>query len=177
MAVRRVEDIQSCQVLGAAYRHFEIPDCIYRRSPISQQHLYDSEEALWIPPHSDEAGLVAQISSWMRAVEDKEVQWVCPLSLGGHVDHRLTRQAAQQAGVPLWFYADYPYVLSTQDDDWEAGMTGASFPVSGTGLLAWQQAVATHQSQISTFWNSLAEMRAALTSYCQRWDGVRLWRF
>src|SRR5512147_1498099 len=42
--LRRREDIQSCAQMGAAYRHFSIPDCIYRGS---SEPFYNSEEALF----------------------------------------------------------------------------------------------------------------------------------
>ena len=51
---RRAEDVKACQYLGANFMHFDIPDCIYRRSPKTGEHLYASEESLWIPVHSDE---------------------------------------------------------------------------------------------------------------------------
>ena len=35
---------------------------------------------------------------------------VCPLTFGNHVDHQLTRAAAERLGQRLWYYADYPYV-------------------------------------------------------------------
>jgi len=34
-----------------------------------------------------------------------------PLAIGSHRDHVLTRTAAERLGIPLWFYADYPYLV------------------------------------------------------------------
>ncbi len=41
-----MEDHNSCQRLGASYRHFSIPDCIYRRHPQTGEFMYASEAAL-----------------------------------------------------------------------------------------------------------------------------------
>ncbi len=115
MPVRRAEDIESCRLLGAEPVHFNIPDCIYRRSPKSGKHLYDSEQALWVPVHPDEKELAAQIAAEFAEKLPPDSQLVCPLTLGNHVDHRLTRMAAENLGEPLLYYADYPYVLKAQN--------------------------------------------------------------
>jgi LmbE family N-acetylglucosaminyl deacetylase len=171
---RRAEDIESCACLGAAYRHFDVPDCIYRRSPQTGQPLYDSEESLWTPIHPHEQGLVQQIGDSLRAGLPVGARLVCPLTLGDHVDHRLTRAAAERVGVPLWFYADYPYVLKTglpAEENLQSTLT----PLSSEALIAWQESIAAHRSQISTFWANLDEMKEAIAAYQRQMGGVCLW--
>jgi hypothetical protein len=101
---------------------------------------------------------------------------VCPLTLGGHVDHRLTRSVAEKLNIPLWYYADYPYVLDIDEppemDDWELTLS----TISPGGLLAWQASVAAHGSQISTFWPDLKTMRTEIQAYFNQMGGVRLWQ-
>ena len=176
MEERRTEDIESCARLGAAYRHFEIPDCIYRRSSVTDHHLYDSEESLWISVHPDEFQLVEQLVQLLIRDLPHGANLVCPMTLGGHVDHRLTRAVAERLEIPLWFYADYPYLLETEEpqvpEDWALTVS----PISPEGLLAWQESVAAHKSQISTFWPDLADMREAIREYSLRMGGVCLWR-
>ena len=174
ISVRRAEDQESCRLLGAESVHFNIPDCIYRRSPKSDKHLYASEQALWIPVHPDEEPLVAQITAEMSEKLQPDTQVVCPLTLGKHVDHRLTRMAAERLGVPLLFYADYPYILSAQNQTVFEKPPSIHTCISNQALEAWQMAVAAHQSQISTFWASLDEMRVAIEEYLQMMDGIKL---
>ena len=176
MDVRRKEDIESCRILGAESVHFNIPDCIYRRSPENGKHLYDSEEALWIPVHPDEEALADQISAEMAAKIPEGARVVCPLTLGNHVDHRLTRMAAKKLGIPLWFYADYPYVLDEENLKALEKHRSILFPISSQALQAWQRAIAAHRSQISTFWSNLDEMRAAIQKYCQLMKGTKLFK-
>jgi LmbE family N-acetylglucosaminyl deacetylase len=174
MPVRRAEDIVSCKRLGADYVHFELPDCIYRRSPLSGDHLYASEDDLWIPVKADEEPLIDQLAAQIRARLPAQASVVCPLTLGNHADHRLTRAAAERLDLPLCFYADYPYVLETENQKRLEKFRAKVTPISPEALLAWQAAVAAHQSQISTFWTNLTEMRQAIQYYAQKMGGVAI---
>jgi hypothetical protein len=77
------------------------------------------------------------------------------------------------------YYADYPYTIEPDEDIHEddRGIQSEMYPVSETGLKVWQQAVAAHTSQISTFWSSTNEMQEAIRDYWDPIKGVRLWRF
>jgi LmbE family N-acetylglucosaminyl deacetylase len=174
MPARRAEDISACRILGADYLHFEVPDCIYRRSSLNGEPLYASEEALWWPVHPDEESLVANLTAQLQTQLPDQFHLVCPLTLGNHVDHRLTRTAAERLGIPLKFYADYPYVLQNENRRKLKNLRSRRYPISSNGLYAWQAAVATHHSQISTFWSGLPEMRVAIQEYQQQMDGVML---
>lgn len=184
---RRNEDLRSCSRLGASALHFAIPDCIYRRAQGDQVFLYDSEESLWGPIHPAEAGLIESLADELaQALQEgpQPLQMVCPWTFGGHVDHRLTRAAAELLvlrgqGPWLWYYADYPYILKERaltDELQQQGLAEVVFPVSGEGLIAWQDSIAEHASQISTFWPNLEAMRTAIRTYCEEVGGVRLWK-
>jgi len=175
---RRSEDIAACSRLGAAYRHLQIPDCIYRLAPEDNEHLYTTEESLFGELDVREADLIQFLSAELASSLPLDAQVVCPLSLGGHVDHRLTRAAASGLVRLLYFYADYPYVLDAwgeiqrlQDQGWKALRSS----ISDGGMAAWQTAVGEHASQISTFWKTDAEMQAALRDYRSQMGGVSLW--
>lgn len=179
MSMRRAEDAGACHVLGASYRHLAVLDCIYRRSPVDQSFLYNSEEHLFVELHPDEYPLVMQWSQKLAKEIPAEAAVVCPLALGHHVDHQLTRHIAEGINRPLWFYADYPYVAQQKDDAWQVNTLGLEpvvFPVDEEALGKWQEAVAAHVSQISTFWGDLDTMRNALRRYRDQNGGVILWR-
>jgi hypothetical protein len=84
--------------------------------------------------------------------------------------------AAERLDVPLLFYADYPYVLTEENQSLFEKPAPFHAPISDFGLKAWQMAVAAHQSQISTFWQNLDEMRLAIQEYCQRMNGIKLFK-
>jgi LmbE family N-acetylglucosaminyl deacetylase len=178
VAQRRLEDITACQHISASARHLSIPDCIYRRSEDGVP-LYDSENAIFGLLSPVEASLVQALGSQLERALAGGIRLVCPLALGGHVDHRLTRAAAEQSGQALWYYADYPYVLKEADHLNQLRLLGwdaVSFPVSERGMRAWVNAVAAHASQISTFWPDLDTMHAALAEYRAQNEGIRLWQ-
>jgi len=178
VVARRLEDIASCQVMGASYRHQSLYDCIYRRDAHGQ-YYYASEEALNGPLHPDEAARAAQLIQLTVEQLPAEVRLVCPLALGHHVDHQLTRLAAEQIGCQLWYYADFPYVLK-QPEQLQAleqvGWNRACTLLSAAGLRAWQDSMAAHASQISTFWVDEAAMRRAIAEYALQDGAVCLWQ-
>jgi LmbE family N-acetylglucosaminyl deacetylase len=177
-AQRRDEDAASAAALHAHAHHFSLPDCIYRRG-LQGSALYASEEAIFQEVHSEEMQLIKWLSDEMTRRLPAAAQVVCPLTLGGHVDHRLTRAAAGMLGRPLWFYADYPYVLRSMaqlDMLEKIGWRQNFFPISQAGLQAWVAGVAAHSSQISSFWSDLRAMELGIYDYAGRPPGVRLWK-
>jgi LmbE family N-acetylglucosaminyl deacetylase len=179
VAGRRAEDLKSSELMGATSLNFSIPDAIYRRSPVDDAPLYAADAELFIELRQEENLLVKVLRDELEQALPQECELVCPLALGGHVDHRLVRAAAELLGRRLWYYADYPYTVDPDEDihDSDRGLSHKVFPVAEDGLAVWQQAVAAHASQISTFWSSSNEMREAIRAYWKPIQGVRLWYF
>jgi LmbE family N-acetylglucosaminyl deacetylase len=178
-ALRRAEDKLSCDLLGAAPWHFDIPDCIYRRAKDDSRSLYDSETAIFGLLHPAEEELAEFLANEFARLAPEGTQLVCPLTIGGHVDHRLTRLAAERTGQELWYYADYPYVsrdASVLERIGREGWVPTRFAVSENGLEVWQEAVGAHASQVSSFWSDTEAMQEAIHAYWQSMKGVELWR-
>jgi len=176
--VRRAEDRRAVSWLGAGFRHLELPDCIYRRHLVSGQALYASEQAIFGEVHPAEAPVVAWLSNMLAENVPAGAGVVCPLTLGGHVDHRLVRAAAEQAGCVGSYYADYPYVAQVDAniaDRLSAGWGAQVFPISEAGVAAWGEAMALYASQMSTFWPDRAAMEAEVHGYLRGFGGLRLW--
>ncbi len=180
-AGRRAEDADSCRALGVPYRHSDVPDCIYRRLPDGQPTI-DVRDSLFRPFPAGEAYLVRQIAAWIAQELPADARLVSPLCLGGHIDHWLVRAAAESLGKPVWYYADYPYVIDDplEHHDLRPSLRGLPIalrqPLSGAALAAWQAGIAAHRSQISTFWGSLAEMQAKISQYyAEGGGGSILW--
>ncbi|MFC2054613.1 PIG-L deacetylase family protein [Chloroflexota bacterium] len=184
---RPLEDIESCSRLGATHRHLSIPDSIYRRSPtenlspVEKQtvFLYTSEASLFGPLHTTEAGLIKSLTNELARTLSLQAQVVCPLALGDHVDHQLVKRATERLERPMLYYTDYPYVLESMDileHMKHSGWSTIPHSISENGMIAWEEAVSTHTSQISTFWSDSTSMRTALRSFHQKMAGVVLWR-
>jgi LmbE family N-acetylglucosaminyl deacetylase len=165
--------------MGVSSLNFSIPDAIYRRSLLDGAPLYTADAELFTELRSEEDYLVEILRDELEQALPQECELVCPLALGGHVDHRLVRSAAEQLGRQIWYYADYPYTIEPDEDIHEddQGMQPKVFSVSEAGLEVWQQAVAAHSSQISTFWSSTNEMQEAIRTYWELIKGIRLWHF
>jgi LmbE family N-acetylglucosaminyl deacetylase len=179
---RREEDRLACNIVGAEAVYFSVPDCIYRRSPQDGRALYDSEAAIFGYPDSEEAPLVQDLARAISQAVPQGAQLVCPLAIGGHVDHRLARAAAESLGTPLRYYPDYPYValhprwLSGKPDEAESvRWTSRLYPVPADGLSQWQRAVAAYRSQIPVFWTDAESMAEAIADYHNRFGGILLW--
>lgn len=178
VAQRRDEDIQACKILGVPFRHFTLPDCIYRLHPETGLPLYDSEEALFGSLADIDTSSMEYWVDKLAALMPEEPLLVCPLTVGGHVDHKMTRRIAERIPVELAYYADYPYIR-------EAGIPSHLVPqeyrarkhaISVQALSIWQQSIACYASQISTFWPDHADMREDIRAYCEEHEGINIWR-
>jgi LmbE family N-acetylglucosaminyl deacetylase len=184
-AARRAEDRAALDRLRAEAVHLRTPDCIYRADPATGRHLYTSREALFgdVPPA--EAALVertaGEIAGVLRGVQSPRLY--VPLGIGNHVDHQLTRRAAELRGGVFAYFEDYPYAAQ----EWGAAspapgraLTPETVPLSEADLAAKVEAIAAYVSQISTFWNGLAEMEAAVRQFAGQTGGgppaERIWR-
>lgn len=179
VAQRRLEDLRSCQRLGASHFHFTLLDCIYRRNPQTGEFLYTSEGTLNGPLHPADTQHILLLRKEIERFYRTGVTLVGPLGLGNHVDHQLTRLATEGLGYPLWHYQDYPYVLRSKDMLEHLEQTGWQshcFSISPQGLVAWQDSIAAHASQISTFWMDTLDMRQSVSEYLKQNNGIQLWR-
>jgi LmbE family N-acetylglucosaminyl deacetylase len=177
--IRRAENIRSCRILGASWIDLSFPDAIYRRNPLDNLPMYASDAALFGDSRPEEARLKDDLRHELELVIPGRSEIVSPLAIGGHVDHRLVRAAAEMLDRPIWYYADFPYLAKLEKAplDLEQEMTHELFPISKSGLEHWQRSIAAHASQLSTFWESTAEMEAAVQAYWDTCRGIRLLRF
>jgi LmbE family N-acetylglucosaminyl deacetylase len=177
-AQRRQEDLEACKRLGAIARHLDIPDCIYRRSPVDDQFMYAASESINGELHPDDDGFIHSLSEKLSREFPDEWNVVCPLTLGGHVDHRIVRKAAENTGRVSCYYADYPYIQFDGVDlknflqpEWEQ----VDFQITDAALQAWIESIAAYRSQLSSFWENETEMNKALTDYRDSGGGSHLW--
>lgn len=175
---RSEEDMRANRNLGAITTHLSIPDAIYRYSSTENKPLYTSDADLFGALREEELGLVDTLNERLRKNLPVECVLVCPLALGGHVDHQLVKLAARSLNKRIWFYADFPYVsqLTSIPKAFTSGMIETIFPVSEAGVDAWGEAAAEHKSQINTFWSHTSEMKGAIREYWAKVKGLTLWQ-
>jgi LmbE family N-acetylglucosaminyl deacetylase len=177
---RRIEDQAACGLLGADYVHWPLPDCIYRKHPTSNLALYDSEEAIFGRVHPVEMDLVQQLSKRITSLP-KHKALLIPLGVGNHVDHQLTRLAAEQdrSQQSLIYYEDYPYTRE------EAALESILHPrnlwqsevirLSETDLAAKVHAIACYESQLGSFFHDEEDLAQQVKGHHDRIGGERNW--
>ena len=173
---RRIEDRMACGRLGASVHHLDIPDAIYRQGP-EGEFLYSSESAIFGSLHSSEIRLVEHLSAILPEVIAEDSTIYCPQAIGGHVDHRLVRLAAENMDDPISYYYDLPY--AARQGQLPADMpliTGNRIQVqlSVSEIEDWAAAAAAYRSQVSTFWPSESAIYEELTRFHDEIGGLPL---
>ncbi len=110
---RKAEDERWAYFMEAALVDLDLPDAVHRG--------YDGEASLLGPPFEDDEPPIDILRREIMRLEPQQVYF--PLGVGGHVDHRLCRDAALAllSDGPAWvmpapslagrlsFYEDFPY--------------------------------------------------------------------
>jgi LmbE family N-acetylglucosaminyl deacetylase len=179
---RRQEDREALTKLGAVGVHFgDWHDCIYRTDSRGQL-LYTTEDQIFgkVHPADPLQNASLDLSLWPNITH-----LYAPLGAGNHVDHQLVRQSTLQwlknaHQVAFFLYEEYPYsseegeIFHTFGGE-EARLSGVSaiaaaratlpgptvpyiWPLSESTIQTKISAIMCYHSQISSFWNDVAEM-------------------
>jgi LmbE family N-acetylglucosaminyl deacetylase len=183
---RRQEDLAACAILGAEALHWHLPDCIYRVGSDGKP-FYLSDADIFGAVAPEEMALVDELAAQIIALPAAR-QIVAPLTVGNHVDHQLTRLAAERAFDPtnysqgkLLYYEDYPYaqqpgkldrILAQDNGRWLAEVVA----LDDVALRARYAAVAAFHSQLSTFFRDQNDLEAQIGGYAIAVGGERRWR-
>lgn len=170
--VRRSEDLAACERLCVGVIHLEIPDAIYRKSP-SGMALYPDEASIFGDLHDFDIDLVGQLTLRLARYVPTDASLYCPLGFGGHVDHRLTRRAAECLNRTLCYYADLPYAARGEPLVDEMGLPRGerrAFKLEAEHIDAWVTASGLYRSQLSTFWADESALRTELSGFLAHED-------
>ncbi len=177
-AARRVEDNTACRTLGCAPVHLNLPDCIYRSIPgTNQPRIRKNDDLFRFNPAKDNP-LIEELTQVINAALPEKSILVVPLGVGGHIDHLITRAAAESLDMPLRYFADFPYSGDHPEDIeriTDRSLKSIQYPLSGAALQAWQTAIMAYRSQISSFWPSDEKMKIAVSDYASKPYGNCLW--
>jgi len=169
---RREEDIKALSTLRCGWKHLGFLDCIYRRDELTNEPLIHMDDDLFLPLVGREKNQIDRMTlvtqSLLAHQLPGETKIYSPLAIGGHIDHQITRAVAERLGMPLHYYADFPYSAKNPtaiETSLPGGVEAVREEISARGLAAWQEAIACYQSQISSFWHSSDEMKQAVENY------------
>ncbi len=178
---RSREDADCCKVLGVTtFRRYTIPDNIYRYFPGTDEPVIKENEDQFRPLEPDETYLIPSVADFIRKNLPESCKLVAPLAIGSHRDHVLTRLSAERQRIPLWYYADYPYLIYGEHklDNWLPPKKETfSIEVSLKGLKAWQDGFSCQRSQIPLLFIDEADMRGSILRYWTSGYGSSLWSF
>jgi len=192
MRLRREEDKKAMALLGCKWLHLDFPDCIYRLDRATGEPLIKTDQDLFSLQNKidpllaknliqillDELTIRSLRTSEMKR-DPERIDIIAPLAVGNHIDHRLVRFAAEKLEFPLYYFADFPYAAK------DSGAIEASLPsktpperirITERGVAAWQDAITCYQSQISSFWDSMEEMKKAVLEYAALPFACTLWK-
>lgn len=181
--MRKVEDERWAYFIEAALVDLDLPDAAHRG--------YEGDEALLGQPFEDDEPPTDILRREILRLEPQQVYF--PLGVGGHVDHRLCRDAglALLADEQSWvmpgpsltghlsFYEDFPYAwwsdfsrpadLAGQDIDVPAGLAlEARYADISDQLERKNAGLKTYASQVQRLFDSEQGMLDAVTGYAAR---------
>lgn len=184
-ARRRKEDEVACRILGVELDHGDFTDAVARRGADGAV-LYGGPEALLQEPSEDDAPLVGELADWFRGLGHFE-QILAPLGVGGHVDHRLVRRAAEEAFPEgLRYYEDFPYVIRKQGPGLDAvlgdrrGWRSEVVKLGAADLKAKVRAIRAYRSQVSPLFGlgpipGRFRVKGKVRRYAEERGGERIW--
>jgi hypothetical protein len=105
-----------------------------------------------------------------------------PLTLGNHVDHQLTRRAAEQCfpAALRVYYEDYPYAGRHSAEQFIAAQAGSwhsnVIRITKNGAAARIRAIKCYESQLSTFFRDESDLEHQLMTFINATGGERVWK-
>lgn len=173
-AQRRDEDRAACDRLGCYLIHLPFADAVYRVAE-DGQHLYDSEEAIFGDVRDRE--IIDRVAEAVQARVRRvlNARLIVPLTAGKHVDHIITRLAAERLNEDMIYYEDYPYAEQPERmthvwggaEDAAREWASESIELDEAALQAKIEAFLQHRSQISTFYRDDEEVRQRMRTYAE----------
>ena len=176
---RRREDEAACRRLGAESIHDGLWEGASRRDA-SGAALYPTHASMFGAVRADDDPLREKLVARLAGLPPTGAM-IAPLGVGGHVDHQLVRQAAEQVfGTALRYYEDYPYANKfgavrpyvQPRREWAA----ERIRLDREAFQARYEAVMSYASQVGLLFNGAHTVRWKLRAYIWRVGGERLWR-
>lgn len=176
IAVRRAEDRLAAGRLGASVVHLDLLEAIYRKGD-EDQPLYPDREAIFGEADVQDADTLNSLIESLAGLDLESARLYCPLGIGGHVDHRLLRLAAEALRRPLTYYREFPYATRGESIPDELGLPAGAwrtYPLTDESLAAWGDAILEYGTQLSTFWSDEDQLFAELRDFVDELGGIEL---
>ena len=163
--LRQQEDQTACKILGAGFRRFGWYDAVYRKSgwnrfvyPVGCQAKISEQDQPFLKSVSREL---------QRLITPDDIVFV-PLAVGGHVDHQITRAAAEMASHPsMAYYSDVPYLqrYPEQLETATVGLASINYTIHEEFAGKWIDAVHVYKSQIEMLQDAVGSLDILIKNY------------
>ena len=134
--VRSAEEELVSRLTGCALMGQDLPEALLRGYAMDRVFVDGPDE------RDAEAARAIEAALAELAMKHPLARWLLPLGVGGHIDHRLARDAGMRAlstaGVPIdrvRLYEDLPYAAASED---RPAMAGAAEPLDIEESLEWK---------------------------------------
>lgn len=147
LRTRKEEDKNASKILGASTLHFSFLDCVYRLKTLAMP-LYPNSCIGEVD--SKDQSLVEKIFRSVKNRVRADDIIFCPLGVGNHVDHIVTRRAiARIEDIEVGYYQDIPYAVTTPDTDkLDYSMQRVQLSLNPMDLERWLKATREYKSQL-----------------------------
>lgn len=175
MAARRSEDLAACAVVGVEPLHWQL-----REAPDRHPDLPDLR-ALFSPPPPSDATTVDELADAFAGLPPA-ARILAPLGVGGHLDHRVVRRAAERVfGDRLTYYEEVPYCFRFRSRSKALGYgyrrrwRRRIEALAEADVAAKVRAIEAYGSQLEPLFGDAAGADRAIRRHLRRLGGERLW--
>lgn len=167
-ALRRQEDRAALALLDCPLHSFGYGDAAMRLQDDGQFACPDPATLFLAPDYANWPQPPATMRAQLKAMLRPGDTLVAPLALGRHVDHCIVHRLARDSGVPVCYYAEFPYLLALRDTlaaHWDVlGLALQEANVPADWPL-WLAAAGRYRSQVLSMFGSHAALAAQLAAY------------
>lgn len=172
--IRRMENENAANIVGATNRNLEFIDSLYRCGRDGQALYSSSFSSL----RDEDAELPGRIAIEMAKYLLPDDTLICPLALGDHIDHTITREAIKLLELSPFYLADIPYLLDKPLTLWKKtlGMKSSIHEISKDGLKYWLNSIGAYKTQIKVEFETIDLMEKSIINYWKKNNGIKLWK-
>lgn len=181
-SLRRNEDKRALELIGGRVESLGFIDAAMRRDA-NTAYIFDRLEALFDMREIGKEDLLLRVARSVSACLEPGDAVFAPLALGGHVDHRIVKDAARMLpqGITGW-YADFPYARNIAESDMDKALQSIGGTVRpaqvDVDFDVWRRAALSYRSQVVRLFGGAGAFEEQLSDYAYGDMGVaslRIW--
>ena len=179
-AIRQREDSKATFSVGSDVTCLPFVDAAIRLGKEGFRYLEISD--LFGTIHPEDTGLVPLVQKGLQDILTGSDMIFAPLGLGGHVDHKIVREAAKGLPLDVTYYEEFPYAINGSDMEisrqaHEVSQNLKPYVLS-CDLNIWQASASHYRSQVRRLFGNADMFKSQLSQYAHRYGAqpcCRIW--